>query len=186
MKFHVKNMVCKRCIAAVEKVMMDNGLEPLDVSLGTVHLAEDNIDDKKGKVVAELQALGFEWIDDRKEKMVAAVKALIVALIQDKGNELNVNLSDYLAKQLHYEYTTISNLFSELNGITIEKYYIAQKIEKVKELLFYDELSLSEIADRLHYSSVAHLSAQFKKVTGMTPSQFKQLKAPKRRPLDEL
>lgn len=186
MRLHVKNMVCKRCIAAVEKVMRDNGLEPLDVGLGTVHLAEEQVADKKEKIAADLQALGFEWIDDRKEKMVSAVKALIVELIQDKDNDLNVNLSDYLSERLHYEYTTISNLFSDLNGITIEKYYIAQKIEKVKELLFYDELSLSEIADRLHYSSVAHLSAQFKKVTGMTPSQFKQLKTQERRPLDEL
>lgn len=186
MVLYVKNMVCKRCIAAVEKVMHDNGLYPILVNLGEVHLSEVQIDDKKSKIVADLEALGFEWIDDKKGRMVEAIKNLIVALIQDKDNELEINLSDYLSKHLHYEYTTISNLFSEVNGITIEKYYIAQKIEKVKELLFYDELSLSEIADRLHYSSVAHLSAQFKKVTGMTPSQFKQLKAERRKPLDEV
>ncbi len=186
MILYVKNMVCKRCVAAVEKVMHDNDLQPLSVNLGEVHLSESQIDDKKEKVIADLQSLGFEWIDDKKERMVEAVKTLIVELIQDKDNELNINLSDYLAKHLHYEYTTISNLFSEVKGITIEKYYIAQKIEKVKELLFYDELNLSEIADRLHYSSVAHLSAQFKKVTGMTPSQFKLLKSEKRKPLDEV
>lgn len=186
MKLYVKNMVCKRCVAAVEKVMADNGLHPTNIVLGEVHLAEENIDDKKAKVIADLEALGFEWIDDRKERMVEAVKALIVELVQDKDNELEINLSDYLSKHLHYEYTTISNLFSELNGITIEKYYIAQKIEKVKELLFYDELSLSEISDRLHYSSVAHLSSQFKKVTGMTPSAYKKLKITKRKPLDEV
>lgn len=186
MKLYVKNMVCKRCVAAVEKVMVDNGLHPVNIVLGEVQLAEDTIEDKKAKVIADLEALGFEWIDDRKERMVEAIKALIVELVQDKDNELEVNLSDYLSRHLHYEYTTISNLFSELNGITIEKYYIAQKIEKVKELLFYDELSLSEISDRLHYSSVAHLSSQFKKVTGMTPSEFKKLKSTKRKPLDEV
>ena len=186
MKLYVKNMVCKRCVAAVEKVMVDNGLHPVNIVLGEVQLAEDNIEDKKNKVIADLEALGFEWIDDRKERMAEAIKALIVELVQDKDNELEINLSDYLSKHLHYEYTTISNLFSELNGITIEKYYIAQKIEKVKELLFYDELSLSEISDRLHYSSVGHLSSQFKKVTGMPPSAFKKLKNAKRKPLDEV
>lgn len=186
MKLYVKNMVCKRCVTAVEKVMVDNGLHPINIVLGEVHLAEENIGDKKAQVIADLEALGFEWIDDRKERMVEAIKALIVELVQDKDNKLEINLSDYLSKHLHYEYTTISNLFSELNGITIEKYYIAQKIEKVKELLFYDELSLSEISDRLHYSSVAHLSSQFKKVTGRTPSDYKKLKITKRKPLDEV
>ncbi|RYD96125.1 MAG: AraC family transcriptional regulator [Sphingobacteriales bacterium] len=186
MKLYVKNMVCKRCIAAVEKVMVDNGLHPTNIVLGEVHLAEENIGDKKAQVIADLETLGFEWIDDRKERMVEAIKALIVELVQDKDNKLEINLSDYLSKHLHYEYTTISNLFSELNGITIEKYYIAQKIEKVKELLFYDELSLSEISDRLHYSSVAHLSSQFKKVTGRTPSDYKKLEITKRKPLDEV
>lgn len=179
-------MVCKRCIAAVEHVMLQHGLDVKSITLGEVVIDDKYIEEKKERIKQDLEALGFEWIDDKRERLVEAVKNLIVELIQDKNNDLSVNLSDYLSQHLHYEYTTISSLFSEVQGMTIEKYYIAQKIEKVKELLFYDELSLSEIADRLHYSSVAHLSNQFKKVTGMTPSQFKLQKPPIRKALDEL
>lgn len=186
MKLYIKNMVCKRCIAAVEHVMLQHGLDVKSITLGEVVIDDKYIEEKKERIKQDLEALGFEWIDDKRERLVEAVKNLIVELIQDKNNDLSVNLSDYLSQHLHYEYTTISSLFSEVQGMTIEKYYIAQKIEKVKELLFYDELSLSEIADRLHYSSVAHLSNQFKKVTGMTPSQFKLQKPPIRKALDEL
>ena len=186
MKLYIRNMVCNRCVAAVEKALLDNGLQPVSILLGEAEIAENEIGTKKKKFISDLNTLGFEWIDHKNERLVEGVKSLIINLIQDKENSLETNLSDYLSKHLHYEYSTISSLFSELKGTTIEQYYIAQKIEKVKEWLRYEEWSLSEIADRLNYSSVAHLSAQFKKVTGMTPTVFRQMKSSNRKPLDEI
>ena len=136
-----------------------------------------------------LERLGFERIDDRKARLIESVKSKIIQMIHhsDKVN-MKFNWSDVLAEELHYEYNYLSNLFSSVEGITLEQYIIRQKIEKVKELLFYDELSLSEIADRLDYSSVAHLSSQFKKVTGFTPSELKKSREidQSRKPLDSI
>ncbi|WP_431210487.1 helix-turn-helix domain-containing protein [Puia sp. P3] len=139
-----------------------------------------------GALDGSLRKLGFELIDDKKSRIIEKIKTSIIKLVQEPGELGTVNLSDYLAERLHYEYTYLSNLFSGVEGTTIEKYFIAQKIEKVKELLVYDELSLSEIADQLGYSSVAALSTQFKKVTGLTPTYFKSLKDHKRRNIEDL
>ncbi|MNG15044.1 DNA-binding transcriptional regulator AraC [compost metagenome] len=125
-------------------------------------------------------------IDDKKSKTIEKIKNIIIDLVHHKNNELKINLSDYLAQNLNQDYNTLSNLFSEVENTTIEKYFISQKIEKVKELLIYNELSLSEIADILNYSNVAHLSNQFKKITGFTPTYFKQLKDKKRIQIENL
>lgn len=187
MKVSIKNMVCERCIMAVKKIFMDQGIHPISIHLGELTLKEDNI---PFHILAllnkDLKQIGFEVIDDKKGKVIEKIKNAIVELIHRSGEGLNVNLSAFLTDKTNYDYNYLSNLFSEVEGTTIEKYFISQKIEKVKELLVYDELSLSEIADKLNYSSVAYLSGQFKKVTGLTPSFFKSLKENKRKKIEEL
>lgn len=179
-------MVCNRCKMVVRAELEKLGLHPLTVELGEVDIAEELNDSKRREIHTALQPFGFALLDDKKSVIIERIKNLIVDLVQNKNNQLKTNLSDYLSGKLHHDYTYISNLFTQVEGTTIEQYFIAQKIERVKELLVYDELSLSEIAFQLNYSSVAHLSAQFKKVTGFTPSHFKQLKDKKRNPLEEL
>jgi AraC-like DNA-binding protein len=172
----IKNMVCNRCVMAVRQVLEGQGLHPETVVLGEAVLKEDNLtDEQHRKLDAALNNLGFERIDDRKSRLIEAIKKKVLSLIHhpDKNGK-KFNWSSLLADELHYEYNYLSNLFSGVEGITLEQYIIRQKIERVKELLFYDELNLSEIADQLGYSSVAHLSAQFKKVTGLTPSEMKK------------
>jgi len=173
-------MVCGRCKMVVKSELDKLGLQTIAVELGEVELQDDITDSQKELLLKNLQALGFDLIDDKKSKTIEKIKNLIVDLVHHKNNELKVNLSDYLVENLNQDYSTLSNLFSEIENTTIEKYFISQKIEKVKELLIYNELSLSEIADMLNYSNVAHLSNQFKKITGFTPTYFKQLKDKKR------
>ncbi|WP_264534929.1 helix-turn-helix domain-containing protein [Flavobacterium sp. N1736] len=162
------------------------GLHTISVELGEVELQDSITENQKEILLENLQALGFDFIDDKKSKTIEKIKNLIVDLVHHKNSELKINLSDYLVENLNQDYSTLSNLFSEVENITIEKYYISQKIEKVKELLIYNELSLSEIADILNYSNVAHLSNQFKKITGFTPTYFKQLKDKKRIQIENL
>ena len=163
------------------------GLHPVSITLGEVALQEPELDNEQQVHLKDvLEQLGFELIDDKRGRLIEKIKTEIVALVHQHDGELKENLSDYLSKRLRRDYSYISNLFSEVEGTTIEKYFIAQKIERVKELLVYDELSLSEIAYQLNYSSVAHLSAQFKKITGLTPSHFKNIRVEKRKPLDEV
>jgi AraC-like DNA-binding protein len=179
-------MVCNRCIMVVRLEFVKLGIEPVAVELGEVELKNELDATERKKVTLALQELGFDLIDDKKSRLIERVKNLIIELVQENHNELKTNLSDYLTSHLHNDYHYLSNLFSAVEGTTIEKYFIAQKIEKVKELLVYDELSLSEIADQLNYSSVAYLSSQFKRVTGLTPSHFKNIKSIRRKPLDEV
>jgi AraC-like DNA-binding protein len=162
------------------------GIKPVSISLGEVVLNERLTDNKKKEVGEMLISFGFELIDDKRKQLIEKVKNTIIELVHQNNNSIRINLSDYISDITHHDYSYISNLFSEVENTTIEKYFIAQKIERVKELLVYDELSLSEIADLLNYSSPAHLSAQFKKVTGLTPSYFKQIKENKRKPLDKI
>ena len=173
-------MVCGRCKMVVKSELDKLGLQTIAVELGEVELQDDITDSQKEILLKNLQALGFDFIDDKKSKTIEKIKNLIVDLVHHKNSELKVNLSDYLVENLNQDYSALSNLFSEIENTTIEKYFISQKIEKVKELLIYNELSLSEIADMLNYSNVAHLSNQFKKITGFTPTYFKQLKDKKR------
>jgi AraC-like DNA-binding protein len=179
-------MVCNRCKMVVKSTIEKLGLHPVQVELGEVEILETDISAVKELLTQKLQYLGFDLLDDKKTKSIEKAKNLITDLVQNKDSNIEVTLSAYLSRELHQEYSSLSNLFSEVEGITIEKYYILQKIEKVKELLVYDELSLSEISYKLNYSSVAYLSNQFKKVTGLTPSHFKKLKERKRNPLDNL
>lgn len=182
----IKNMVCNRCIMVVQNELEKLGIVSKNIKLGEVTLEEELPDTKKKLLNKTLTALGFELIDDKKSRIIEQIKNVIIDLVHYQDNDAKTNLSDLLRKKLNHDYNHLSNLFSEVEGTTIEKYFISQKIEKVKELLVYDELSLSEIAFRLNYSSVAYLSNQFKKVTGLTPSYFKQIKEDKRRPLDEV
>jgi AraC-like DNA-binding protein len=179
-------MVCSRCKMAVQSAMERQGLHPTTVDLGEVEIAAPPTSEQIRDLDTALRQLGFELIDDKKSRIIEQIKTLIVKMVHHDETARTINLSAYIAGQLHYEYTYLSNLFSEVEGTTIEKYFIAQKIEKVKEWLVYDELSLSEMADRLGYSSVAHLSAQFKKVTGLTPTFYKSLKDHKRKNIEDL
>jgi YesN/AraC family two-component response regulator len=179
-------MVCNRCIMVVQNEMDKLGLKVKNITLGVVSLEKELSAEEKKQLVNVLIPLGFEVIDDKKSRSIEKIKNVIIKLVHHQDNDLKSNLSEILSKELHHDYNYLSNLFSEVEGTTIEKYFIAQRIEKVKELLVYDELSLSEIALRLNYSSVAYLSNQFKKVTGLTPSHFKQVKEHKRKPLDKV
>jgi AraC family transcriptional regulator len=187
MNLYIKNMVCNRCVAAVEQVFKTMKLEPEKISLGEVTLKEESLPEETFKQLdTELAALGFERIDDRKARIIEGIKNKVIQLIHRADHvDRKYNWSKILADEMHYEYNYLSNLFSSIEGITLEQYIIRQKIEKAKELLFYDELNLSEIANRLGYSSVAHLSGQFKKVTGLTPSELKKSREP-RKPLDRV
>ncbi len=183
-------MVCDRCKMVVKQELEKLGLHPEKVALGEVSLKEEILSNEKQKEIDEaLMAVGFERIDDRKARIIENMKKKIIQLIHHSERlNLKVNWSTLLADEAHYDYGYLSSLFSSMEGITLEQYIIHQKIERVKELLFYDELSLSEIADRLGYSSVAHLSGQFKKITGLTPSELKKSRNMdhERRPLDSI
>lgn len=186
MTIYIKNMVCGRCKMVIKAEFEKLGLKTISVELGEVELKDSITADQREILLKQLQPLGFDLIDDKKSKTIEKIKTLIIDLVHHKNNELKKNLSDYLAENLNQDYNALSNLFSEVENTTIEKYFISQKIEKVKELIIYNELSLSEIADILNYSNVAHLSNQFKKVTGFTPTYFKQLKNKKRTQIDNL
>lgn len=167
-------MVCDRCKMAVEKVLLDQDLQTVKVQLGEVELRQESMDEKAYQQLKQaLQQLGFELLEDKKKALVNQIKASIVQLVHHNQEPLKTNLSAFLSSQLDTDYASLSQLFSTEEGNTIEHYYIQQKIERAKELLSYGELTLSEIAFQLNYSSVAHLSAQFKKETGLTPTQFK-------------
>jgi YesN/AraC family two-component response regulator len=156
------------------------GLHYVIVDLGEADILEEISTEQFRKLNKALKKAGLELMDDDKSILVERIKTIIIELVHYNDKQLKINLSDYLSEKLNHNYTYLSNLFSELKGITIEKFYLSHKIERVKELLVYDELNLTEIAYKLHYSSVAHLSNQFKKMTGLTPSHFKNLKNKKR------
>ncbi len=179
-------MVCHRCTIMVQAILEELHIPYTSIQLGEIALKEALSHEQKKVLLQRFHAIGFEWISDKKSQTIDRIKTLIIELVHHNDNTLVDNLSSYLSKALLQSYATLSTLFSEVENQTIEHYYIAQKIEKVKELLMYDELTLSEIAFKLNYSSVGHLSRQFKKVTGFTPTYFKQLKDKKRQQLDKL
>lgn len=182
----IKNMVCPRCVAAVRKVFLDHGLSIISATLGAVIVKGTLSDGQRSDIESALKLAGFELLNDRQSQLISRIKSLIIEQIHHHSNDANVNFSTYLTDHLPYDYAYLSRLFSAVEGRTIERFVMMQKIEKVKELLTYDELTLSEIAFQLHYSSSAHLSAQFKKITGMTPSTFKNLQRQDRTSLDSL
>lgn len=177
-------MVCDRCKLAVRAELERLGLHYNFIDYGEAEIRENLSPEKKELLNSALKKSGLELMDDKKSMLIEKIKLLIVDIVHYSDEPLRKNLSDYLSEKLNYDYTYLANLFSEVQGTTIEKFFIQHKIEKVKELLVYDELNLKEIAFKLHYSSVAHLSSQFKKQTGYTPSHFKQLKHKKRVPLE--
>lgn len=179
-------MVCNRCKMVVKSELEKLGLHPIAVELGEVEIQENVIESQIDVLLANLRLLGFDLIDDKKSRTIDKIKTLIIDLVHSKNNELNINLSEYLSNHLLQDYNSLSKLFSEVENTTIEKYLIHQKIEKVKELLMYDELTLSEIAYQLNYSSVAYLSNQFKKITGFSPSHYKQLNDKKRQGIENV
>ena len=178
-------MVCNRCIKVVGEELGKLGLKVESVILGeAIVSSEKNID--LGKIKEVLEQNGFELIDDKQAKLIENIKLEVINLVHNSNESKKINFSTYISEKLGVSYQYISSLFSSMEGITLEKYIINQKIEKAKELLVYDELNLSEISYKLDYSSVQHLSNQFKKVTGFTPSEFKKLKTKPRIPIDKV
>lgn len=186
MKLYIKNMVCGRCEMAVKTELEKMQIPILSIQLGEVEISINLKESEKQALSKKLMILGFEFLDDKVSKIIQRIKNLIIDLVHYQNQRLKINLSSYLSENLKQDYSTLSNLFSETEGSTIEQYFIAQKIEKAKELLLYNELTLGEIAILLNYSSVAHLSNQFKKVTGFTPSHFKKFEAVLRKQIDTL
>ena len=183
---HIKNMVCPRCISAVSNILKQLEIPCVSIKLGEVNLLSLLDAKTKYNLSKELQNSGFSLIDDRKSQLIEQMKTLVVDKIHHSSEELDFKWADYIGKNIHLDYKYLSSLFSSVESITFEQYIINQKIERIKELIIYDELTLSEIAFKLHYSSVAYLSNQFKKVTGMTPTQFKKSTNQNRKSLDEI
>lgn len=179
-------MVCNRCILVVEQELQKLKLKPLSISLGEVEFAKQPSEKKLVELNARLIKLGFELLDNEKQKQIEKIKNLLIKKVQSGEIEEHFSIIDFLSKTFHKDYSNISRLFSEVEGITIEQFFILQKIEKVKELLVYAERNLNEISWQLGYSSVAHLSAQFKKITGLTPSHFKKIGSSQRKSLDKI
>ncbi len=182
-KLLIKNMVCQRCIMTVESLLGKTGIPFHKVALGEVDLAGPIDDALQKKFDTELRTVGFELIETRVNKIVEGIKKLVLDYISDQTETKKKKLSAYITGHIHYDYSYLSDLFSSIEGITIEQFFIVQRLEKVKELIVYEELSLTEIAWQTGFSSVHHLSSQFKKITGLTPSHFKKIGAEKRKPL---
>ena len=179
-------MVCIRCQMVVKAELEKLGLSYTYVKIGEADIIGNIQPEQLEQIKTGLKKAGLILMEDRKSILVEKIKAVIIELVHYSEDQIKVNLSDYLSEKLNYDYTYLSNLFSEVKGTTIEKFYLTHKIEKVKELIVYDELNLSEIAYKMHYSSVAHLSNQFKKYTGLTPSHFKMLRNKGRETLEDV
>jgi AraC-like DNA-binding protein len=179
-------MVCIRCQIVVKSELEKLGLHYIYVKIGEADIIEDILPEQLEQLDIALRKSGLLLMDDKKSVLVEKIKTAIIELVHYSEEQIKVNLSDYLSEKLKYDYTYLANLFSEVKGITIEKFYLTHKIEKVKELIVYDELNITEIAYKMNYSSVAHLSNQFKKFTGLTPSHFKKLKSKRRGTLEDV
>ncbi len=179
-------MVCIRCQIVVKSELEKLGLKYINVKIGEADIVEDILPEQLEQLDIALRKSGLLLMDNKKSVLVEKIKTAIIELVHYSEEQIKVNLSDYLSEKLNYDYTYLANLFSEVKGITIEKFYLTHKIEKVKELIVYDELNITEIAYKMHYSSVAHLSNQFKKITGLTPSHFKKLKIKRRSTLENV
>lgn len=184
-KLYIKNMVCNRCIEAIEEELKKLAINYSYIGLGEVELTESLLEDIKLTLSKNLETRGFQILEDKNSKIIEKIKALIIDGIRNT-KEPSTNYSTYLGSELNTDYSRISSIFSSVEGVTIERFIILQRLERVKELLVYNELTLSEIAFQTGYSSVHHLSNQFKKNIGMSPTQFKKLHKPQRKPLDEI
>jgi len=186
MRLIIKNMVCPRCISSVEEILEKNHLDATYVRLGEVELAKEPGKPKLMQLADDLKQAGFELLDDQRMQLIEQVKNLLIQKVQGGHIEDHFSVSKWITDHIYKDYSSISRLFSEVESITIEQFFILQKVEKAKEWLTYNEQSLGQIAFDLGYSSTQHLSSQFKKVTGMTPSQFKQMGAIHRKPIDQV
>jgi AraC-like DNA-binding protein len=186
MKIYIQNMVCQRCKMVVKSELEKLGLHHTRVELGEVEVMEDLTAGQRNQLNQGLKMAGLELMEDKRSMLVERIKIHIIELLDNQDEQIKMNLSDYLSEKLNHNYTYLANLFSEVKGTTIEQFYLNHKIERVKELLVYDELNLTEIADKMHYSSVSHLSNQFKKMTGLTPSHFKNLRQKRHNILEEV
>lgn len=179
-------MVSVRCKMAVKEALKKLGLHFIVVDLGEVEIMENISPKQREEVKAALLGSGLELMDDKRAVLIEKIKNAIVEMIHHSEENIKVNFSDYLSEKLHHDYTYLANLFSEVQGTTIEQFVISHKIERIKELIIYGELNITEIAWKMNYSSVAHLSNQFKKMTGLSPSHFKQMKDKRRNPIEEV
>lgn len=186
LKIHIKYMVSNRCKMTVKEELKKLGLHFVIVELGEVEVMEDLTPEQREDLKTALNQSGLELMDDKRAVLVEKIKNAIIEMVHHSDENIKINFSEYLSEKLNHNYTYLANLFSEVRGITIEHFMIAHKVEKIKELLIYDELNITEIAWKMNYSSVAHLSNQFKKVTGLSPSHFKQLKDKRRSPIEEI
>ncbi len=186
MKLYIKYMVSLRCKMLVKEELKKLGIDRVSIDLGMVEIQDDITEEQLETFAKNLKKSGLELLDDKRNILVEKIKSVIVEMIHYEDEVPKVNDSDYISEKLGYDYTYLSNTFSEVKGTTIQQYIIMHKIERAKELLLYDELTLTEIAYKLHYSSVAHLSNQFKKITGLTPTYFKELKEKREKNLEDL
>lgn len=186
MRLFVKHMVSHRCKMLVEDYLNSLKIQFNSIELGVIETSKDLDNIQYQKLNKKLSESGLELIDDKKSILAEKTKNLVIEMIRNNQGNINQNYSSYLSQKLNYDYTYLSNIFSEDKGVTLKQYIIVQKIEKVKELILYNELSLTEISFMMNYSSLAHLSSQFKKITGMTPSQYKRLKEKGRKNLEDM
>jgi len=186
LKLYIKYMVSTRCKMAVKEELKKLGLHFIVVDLGEVEIMENITSGQREELKAVLQNSGLELMDDKRAVLIEKIKNVIIQMVHHSDEIIKVNFSNYLSEKLSHDYTYMANLFSEVQGTTIEQFIISHKIERIKELIIYGELNVTEIAWKMNYSSVAHLSNQFKKVTGLSPSHFKQLKDKRRSPIEEI
>ena len=179
-------MVSQRCKLMVKEELKKLGLHFMVVDLGEVEIMENISDELRAELKTALLTLGLELMDDKRAILIERIKNVIIEMIHHSDKMIKINFSDFLSEKLHHDYTYLANLFSEVQGTTIEQFMISHKVERIKELIIYDEMNISEIAWKMNYSSVAHLSNQFKKVTGLSPSHFKQLKVKRRSPIEDV
>ncbi|MFO7672102.1 MAG: AraC family transcriptional regulator [Lutibacter sp.] len=186
MKLNIKNMVSNTCKVLVKEELKKLGLHFIVVDLGEVDVMEDISEEQRNQLKIDLSQFGLELLDDKRIVLIEKIKNIIIEMIQNSDETIKIKFSNFLSEKLHHNYTYLANLFSEVQGISIQQFIILHKIERIKELMFYDELNIKEIAYRLNYSSVAHLSNQFKKVTGLSPGHFRQLKKNMRRSIEDV
>lgn len=186
MKLYIKYMVSTRCKMVVKEELRKMGLHFIVVDLGEVDIMENINSEQREQLKKELLVSGLELMDDKRAVLIEKIKNVIIEMVHYSDELPKVNYSDFISEKLQHDYTYLSNIFSEVKGTTIQQFIIVHKIERAKELLLYDELNLTEISYKLNYSSVAHLSNQFKKVTGLSPSHFKQLKDKRRNPIEDI
>jgi len=186
MNIYIKYMVSDRCKMAVKETLKKLGIHVIQVELGVVEILDELPENKIMQLKDALLLLGFELIEDRRAILIERIKNTVIEMVHHSDDMLKVNFSDYLSEKMNYDYTYLANIFSEVQGTSIEHFIITHKVERVKEFIIYDELSITEIAYKMNYSSLAHLSGQFKRITGLTPSYFRKLKLKRLEPIENI